>query len=415
MLLDAKVSEELGLGRHLAPVDLRLHLLRLLQRLPLLVDEGRVILLANLCVLFLDVIQVALLLRREHGAHDCAAARGIEHMDHPVLVLWRELDRSVALGGCGAADHKRLCHALLLHLLCHVHHLVERGSDEAGETDDIHILLDGPLEDLLTGNHDAHVDDLVVVAPEHHTNNVLPDVVDVALDGGHQHDAVPLRLVGILAGRQGSQALLLLHEGRQVPDGLLHDPRTLNHLGQEHLPRAEEVADDAHALHQRPLDDMQRDLQVRACLLHVTVDELVDAVDKAMLETLGVGAIAPRILALRCGSAASRGCRRWRRLLYILRELKEPLHVLAVCGPVENHILTELPRLLINVRVPWQATRVDNGHVEALRHGVVQEDSVHGITDGVQAAEGEGEVAEASAEGYARARALNLCHRIDEV
>ena len=39
---------------------------------------------------------------------------------------------------------------------------------------------------LVGRDHDAEVDDLVVVAGEDHADDVLADVVDVALDGGHQ-------------------------------------------------------------------------------------------------------------------------------------------------------------------------------------------------------------------------------------
>ena len=41
------------------------------------------------------------------------------------------------------------------------------------------------LEDARPGHHDAQVDDLVVVAAEHDAHDVLADVVDVALDRGH--------------------------------------------------------------------------------------------------------------------------------------------------------------------------------------------------------------------------------------
>ena len=51
------------------------------------------------------------------------------------------------------------------------------------------------------------------------------------------------------------RGLLGLHEGRQVGDGLLHDAGGLDDLRQEHLAGAEEVADDAHAVHQRAFDD----------------------------------------------------------------------------------------------------------------------------------------------------------------
>jgi hypothetical protein len=46
--------------------------------------------------------------------------------------------------------------------------------------------------------------------------------------------------------------------GNQVRDRLLHHARRLDHLRQEHLAGAEEVADDVHAVHQRPFDHRQR-------------------------------------------------------------------------------------------------------------------------------------------------------------
>ena len=61
------------------------------------------------------------------------------------------------------------------------------------------------------------------------------------------------------AGSLRGLALLLgLHERHQVGHGLLHHPGRLHHLGQEHLARAEQVADHVHAVHQRAFDDVQR-------------------------------------------------------------------------------------------------------------------------------------------------------------
>ena len=54
------------------------------------------------------------------------------------------------------------------------------------------LALAGGFEDLLAGDHDAEVDDLVVVAPEDDAHDVLADVVDVALDGGHDDAALRL-------------------------------------------------------------------------------------------------------------------------------------------------------------------------------------------------------------------------------
>ena len=81
-----------------------------------------------------------------------------------------------------------------------MHHLVERGRDQAGEADDVDLLAPRRLEDLVGRHHDAEVDDLVVVAGEHDADDVLADVVDVALDGRHQDLAGALALAAAAIG-----------------------------------------------------------------------------------------------------------------------------------------------------------------------------------------------------------------------
>ena len=110
---------------------------------------------------------------------------GVLHMDHGLRVVGLDLHRGVQLGGGRAADQQRDGEALALHLLGHVDHLVQRGGDEAGQADDVDLDLPRLGEDLLGRDHDAHVDHVVVVALEHHADDVLADVVHVALDGGH--------------------------------------------------------------------------------------------------------------------------------------------------------------------------------------------------------------------------------------
>ncbi len=127
--------------------------------------------------------------------------------------------------------------------------------------------------------------DLVVVAGEDDADDVLADVVHVALDGG-DHDPA----LGAGDAAAGDEpALLLLHEGGQVGDGLLHHARGLDDLGKEHLAGAEQVADDAHAVHERALDDVERAgvlRCVRARLLGVLLDEGVDPLDEGVREPL---------------------------------------------------------------------------------------------------------------------------------
>jgi hypothetical protein len=67
-------------------------------------------------------------------------------------------------------------------------------------------------------------------------------------------------LVSLPVGRGARRScFLLLDEGDEVGDGLLHHPRRLHDLREEHLAGAEEVADDVHAVHQRAFDDLDRE------------------------------------------------------------------------------------------------------------------------------------------------------------
>ena len=51
---------------------------------------------------------------------------------------------------------------------------------------DVDLLPARRLQDLLGRHHDAEIDDLVIVAGEHDADDVLADIVHVALHGRHQ-------------------------------------------------------------------------------------------------------------------------------------------------------------------------------------------------------------------------------------
>ena len=83
------------------------------------------------------------------------------------------------------------------------------------------------------------------------------------------------------------------HEGREVGDGFLHHAGGLDDLRQEHLAGAEEIADDAHAVHQRAFDDEQRAAEFDAGFFGVDLDVGVDALDQGVREALFDRAVAP--------------------------------------------------------------------------------------------------------------------------
>ncbi len=189
-----------------------------------------------------------------------------------------DLHRGMHAARGGAADQQRHVEPLPLHLGGDMAHFVERRRDQAGQPDNIGSLFDRGLQNLLRRHHDAEIDDVVIVALEHDADDVLADVVHVALDGGH-HDLAVRRDVG-------AAVLVLLHVGHQISDRLLHHARRFHHLRQEHPPGAEQVADDIHAVHQRAFDHGERTRRLVPRLLDVGFDEIGDAVNERVRQPL---------------------------------------------------------------------------------------------------------------------------------
>jgi len=113
------------------------------------------------------------------------------------------------------------------------------------------------------------------------------------------------------------------------------------------------------------------------------------------------------------GGRSSGGGLRW--VFDQLRELQKPLDVFPIFGLVQDHLVAQLAGVRVDVSVTREEARVHNRHVQALRDCVVQEDTMHCITKRVEAAEREGQVAQATTERDARAGPLDLSHRVDEV
>ena len=153
----------------------------------------RVLLAQPLLVLAVPRVELAAALRVEQVGDDADDPRRVEHVDRLAAVLRRDPHRRVLPRRRRAADQQRQVEPAPLHLARDVDHLVERRRDQPREPDDARALLDGGVEDAVGRHHHPEVDHLVVVAAEHDADDVLADVVDVALDG-REHDAPRDRL-----------------------------------------------------------------------------------------------------------------------------------------------------------------------------------------------------------------------------
>ncbi len=234
------------------------------------------------------------------------------------------------------------------------------------------------------GHHHAEVDHLEIIALEHDADDVLADVVNVALHGG-EHD-----LAGVLppiAGDSGGEVarLLFFHERHQIGDRLLHDARGFHHLRQEHLPVAEEIADDVHAGHQRAFDDVQRALDREPRSFGVFLDIFGDAVDQRVTEPLLHRPFAPgEILLFDFLACAAE----------FLRQLEQPFGCAGIA--VEDNVFAGLPQFGIDVVIDDHLSGIDDAHVHAGLDGVIQEYRVHCFAHRLVAAERERQVGDAT-------------------
>ena len=201
----------------------------------------------------------------------------------------------------------------------------------------------------------------------------------VALHGGHHH------LAGGGAKIDTGGFLLSFEIGLQVGHGLLHDTRRLHHLRQEHLARAEQIADHVHAGHQRAFDDVQRLFRLLACLFRIGLDELGDAVHQRVRQPFLHRRIAPGVVLhdlLAAVPLEARG------------GLQQAIG--GIGAAIENHILAQLAQFRRDIVIDGELTGVNDAHVHAGLNGVVQEHRVHRLAHRLVAAEGERQVRHAT-------------------
>ena len=192
-------------------------------------------------------LQAGLLLAIRGGQvfHDVQAGEGVIGVEDRVRVFAAQVVFHILARERSAAADDRELQLLAFEVLDDVLHL-ERGlHQQAAQADGVRLVFHGGFDDHVAGLLDAQVDDLVAVVRENDVDQVLADVVDVALYGG-EHDGGFLR------------AGLLLHLGFEVGDGLLHHAGGIEHRRQLHLARAKQVAHGAHAVEQDVVDQVER-------------------------------------------------------------------------------------------------------------------------------------------------------------
>ena len=211
---------------------------------------------------------------------------------------------------------------------------------------------------------DADVVDRVAVVGEDDVDQVLADVVDVALDRGQHHPALAA-LVG------------LFHVGLEHGHGRLHHLGRLEHERQLHLAGAEQLADRLHPGQQDLVDDRERAAGLHG-LGQVGLQAVADPVDDAALEAL-VDRQGGQVL----------GAGRLGHLLALEQGHELLQRVVALTAPVVDQVEGDLALLVVDAVHGQDAGRGDDGRVEPGLAGLVQEHRVEHLAGGRGQAEGD--------------------------
>ncbi len=179
-----------------------------------------------------------------HGVHQPQALEGVLGVAHVPLEDRVEVVLHVRTGEGGTAQQHRVLagEAALVELQEVLLHHDRRLHEESGHADRVRVVLLSRLDDRSHRLLDADVHDRVAVVAHDDVDEVLADVVNIALHRGEHERA--------LAGGVG-----LLHVGLEVGDRLLHDLGRLQHERQLHLAGAEQLTDRLHAGQKVLVDD----------------------------------------------------------------------------------------------------------------------------------------------------------------
>jgi hypothetical protein len=295
--------------------------------------------------------------RVHHALHQVEPVHRVLGVDHRVVVRGRDARAREAIGQRRAADQDGKIDARGLQVARGHDHLLGRLDEQSGQPDHVRRVFLDRGDQRLWRDLDAEVHDREAVVRKDDVDQVLADVVHVALDGREQQ----------LAARR---AVGLGHELLEMADRGLHGLGALEHLGDDQLVRVEQPADLVHALHQRTVDDVER-IGVGALELEV--------LDQAFLRALDDRARQPFIQRERAGVLLLARL----RLAVARRELRD-----RIVAAIPQEVLGEVAVFLRDRGIALELLGVHDREVEPRLRAVIEEHGVEHLAAGFRQAEG---------------------------
>ena len=215
-------------------------------------------------------VVLARLLELDQAVHGAQPLEGVASVEEPPVVDLAQVALDVGAGQRGPAEQDGdVGQRAVVQLDEVLAHDERRLHQQPAHADGVGLVLLGGRDHLVDADLDAEVDDLVAVVGQDDVDQVLADVVHVALDGGEHHGAL-------------AALVRLLHVRLQEGDRGLHRLGRLQHEGQLHLARGEAFAHDLHALEQDVVHDGEGGQARLEGLGQVALEPVAVAVDDAL-------------------------------------------------------------------------------------------------------------------------------------
>ena len=170
----------------------------------------------------------------------------IRYLHYGLVIMGCNFNGSVIFTRCSTSNKKGNSHARFFHFLSIVDHLIQRGCDKPAESKDVRVMFSDRFQNLVTGNHDAKIDNLPVVAGQNYANNVFSNVMHISLHRCDNHGP---------AFTGSPFCFFCFHVGLKIRNRLFHNPGTFDNLRKKHFPISKQISNDFHSVHQRTFND----------------------------------------------------------------------------------------------------------------------------------------------------------------
>ena len=278
---------------------------------------------------------------------------GVAAVEHPTPIHLAQIPLDITAGECGTAEeHGNVGEPGGVELLQVFAHDERALHQEAAHSEGVGVDLLHLGDHLADGNLDTDVVHFVAVVGADDVDQVLADVVYVALHRGEHEFAL------------ARGARHLVHVRLEVAHGHLHGFGTLQNERQLHLSRTEQFAHFAHAVEQHVIDDFECLQSGSECLVELGREPFAVAIDDALTEPLLHRPAAAVGLLLLGGFDT------------LERRQQKLQRVVVVGGLVEDDVATQRDVLGLDAGERKDLAGVNDCGIEPCLHAFVEEHTV---------------------------------------